>query len=156
MPSEPLDDQVHVFFSQPRNECVAENANDGPPRLSRSQGKGNRLTISRMIDDLPPASFEKCGDEHHSNRKEKTLLPAPGMTARGQLASLPPQVRAGSRKVRTDLPRRVATAASIDQILFSIVVVSVSSRVCCFLFLLWRFRRLLRLPGVSRLAVLVS
>ena len=56
-----------------------------------------------MIDDFPPASFEKCGDEHHSNRKEKTLLPAPGMTARGQLASLPPQVRAGSRKVRTDL-----------------------------------------------------
>ena len=69
---------------------------------------------------------------------------------------VPPQVRAGSRKVRTDLARKFATAASIDQILFSIVVVSVSSRVCCFLFLLWRFRRLLRLPGVSRLAVLVS
>ena len=68
---------------------------------------------------------------------------------------VPPQVRAGSRKVRTDLARKFATAASIDQILFSIVVVSVSSRVCCFLFLLWRFRRLLRL-GVSRLAVLVS
>ena len=119
-----------IFFSQPRNECVAENANDGPPRLSRSQGKGNRLTISRMIDDFPPASFEKCGDEHHSNRKEKTLLPAPGMTARGQLASLPPQVRAGSRKVRTDLPRRFATAASIDQILKS-----------CFLLWSCRFRR---------------
>ena len=146
-----------MFFSQPRNECVAENANDGPPRLSRSQGKGNRLTISRMIDDLPPASFEKCGDEHHSNRKEKTLLPAPGMTARGQLASLPPQVRAGSRKVRTDLPRRFATAASIDQILKS-----------CFLLRSCRFRRVcvafsfccgacdFRLPAVSRFAVLVS
>ena len=157
MPSEPLDDKVHVFFSQPRNECVAENANDGPPRLSRSQGKGNRLTISRMIDDLPPASFEKCGDEHHSNRKEKTLLPAPGMTARGQLASLPPQVRAGSRKVRTDLPRRFATAASIDQILKS-----------CFLLWSCRFRRVcvafsfccgafvFHLPDVSRFAVLVS
>ena len=69
---------------------------------------------------------------------------------------VPPQVRAGSRKVRTDLARKIATAASIDQIMFSIVVVSVSSRVCCFLFLLWRFRRLLRLPGVSRLAMLVS
>ena len=145
------------YFLQPRNECVAENANDGPPRLSRSQGKGNRLTISRMIDDLPPASFEKCGDEHHSNRKEKTLLPAPGMTARGQLASLPPQVRAGSRKVRTDLPRRFATAASIDQILKS-----------CFLLWSCRFRRVcvafsfccgacdFRLPAVSRFAVLVS
>ena len=55
---------------------------------------------------------------------------------------VPPQVRAGSRKVRTDLARKFATAASIDQILFSIVVVSVSSRVCCFLFMswLWRFR----------------
>ena len=149
--------QGPCFFSQPRNECVAENANDGPPRLSRSQGKGNRLTISRMIDDLPPASFEKCGDEHHSNRKEKTLLPAPGMTARGQLASLPPQVRAGSRKVRTDLPRRFATAASIDQILKS-----------CFLLWSCRFRRVcvafsfccgacdFRLPAVSRFAVLVS
>ena len=84
-----------------------------------SQGKGNRMTISRMIGDLPPTSFEKCGEKHHSNRKEKTLLPAPGMTARGQLASLPPQVRAGSRNVRTDLPRRFATAASIDQILIS-------------------------------------
>ena len=152
MPSEPLDDKVHVFFSQPRNECVAENANDGPPRLSRSQGKGNRLTISRMIDDLPPASFEKCGDEHHSNRKEKTLLPAPGMTARGQLASLPPQVRAGSRKVRTDLPRRFATAASIYQILkscFYCCRVCVAFSFCCgacdF-----------RLPAVSRFAVLVS
>ena len=53
---------------------------------------------------------------------------------------VPPQVRAGSRKVRTDLARKFATAASIDQILLFIVVVSVSSRVCCFLFLLWRFR----------------
>ena len=42
---------------------------------------------------------------------------------------VPPQVRAGSRKVRTDLARNFATAASIDQILFSIVVVSVSSHV---------------------------
>ena len=69
---------------------------------------------------------------------------------------VPPQVRAGSRKVRTDLARKFATAASVDETLFSIVVVSVSSLVCCFLFLLWRFRRPLRLPGVSRLAVLVS
>ena len=46
----------------------------------------------------------------------------------------------GSRKVRTDLARRYATAARIGHILLSIVVVSVSSRVCCFLFLLWRFR----------------
>ena len=53
---------------------------------------------------------------------------------------VPLQVGVGSRKVRTDLARRFATAASIDQILFAIVVVSVSSRVCCFLFLFWRFR----------------
>ena len=45
---------------------------------------------------------------------------------------VPPQVRAGSRMVRTDLARKFATAASIDQILFSIVVVSVSSRVVAF------------------------
>ena len=105
MPSEPLDDQVHVFFSQPRNECVAENANDGPPRLSRSQGKGNRLTISRMIDDLPPASFEKCGDEHHSNRKEQTLLSAPGMTARGQFGPCATRLSPGAAKVPWVLAR---------------------------------------------------
>ena len=109
LPSEPLDDQVHLFHSL---EMSASQRTSMVVRQGRSQGKGYRMTISRMIDDLPPASFEKCGDEHHSNRKEQqTLLPAPGMTARGQLASLPPQVRAGSRKVRTDLARRFATAA---------------------------------------------
>ena len=67
---------------------------------------------------------------------------------------VPPQVIAGSRKVRTDLARKIATAASIDQILFSIVVMSVSSRVCCFPSCCGAF--VFRLPGVSRLAVLVS
>ena len=52
----------------------------------RSQGKG-------MIYGLPPASFEKFGDEHQSNRKEKKLLPAPGMTARGQRRPAPGESR---------------------------------------------------------------
>ena len=88
-----------------------------------------RIARSIHCSQLPEWQLEVSSD-----------LARPGYLGRQTRLGIPPQVRAGSRKVRTDLALKFATAASIDQILFSIVVVSASSRVCCFVFLFWRFR----------------
>ena len=69
------------------------------------------------------------------------MLSAPEIIDQGQFGPCATRLSLRAAKSpRTDLARRFATAAPIDQIVLSNVVVSVSPRVCCFLFLLWRFR----------------
>ena len=76
--------------------------------------------------------FEKCGDGNHANRKEQTLLPAPGMTARGQFGPC-----AKIRNSRLNWPDPGIMFPIVVLPWCSLFVVALSSFVC----LVFRVRR---------------